>query len=131
MSNTDPPIPPEQNDTTMDAEEDPTEMRTTGQVKWFNDIDAYGFICPTDNSGDIFVHISDIQPKHATKPCLYTGEYVSFSLADNGTNEDGSLRLKAVDVRGAFEPYSLMCDHGDIEFKSYTRHHFTNKTNEQ
>ena len=114
--------------TPMEEEEDPSELRTTGQVKWFNDVDAYGFICPTDNSGDIFVHISDIEAKHATKPCLYTGEYVSFGIADNGINSDGTQRLKAVNVRGAFEPFSLMCDHGDIEFKSYSRHHFGGNT---
>ena len=116
------------NTETMEEDVEPEELRTTGQVKWFNDVDAYGFIRPTDNSGDIFVHISDIEAMHASKPCLYTGEYVSFGLADNGMNDDGSLRLKAVKVRGAFEPYSLICDHGEIDFKSYSRHQF-NATN--
>ncbi len=104
----------------METEEE-VEERTTGQVKWFNDVDGYGFIKPSDESGDIFVHISDIVPVHNNfKPCLYTGEYVSFGIAPNGQNEDGSYRLKATNIKGVFGG-SLMCDHGDIEFKSYSR----------
>jgi len=107
-------------DDAMETEEDVGE-RTTGQVKWFNDVDGYGFIKPSDESGDIFVHISDIVPVHNNfKPCLYTGEYVSFGIASNGQNEDGSYRLKATNIKGVFGG-SLMCDHGDIEFKSYSR----------
>ena len=104
-------------------EEDVSGARTTGQVKWFNDNDGYGFIKPSDNSADIFVHISDIQPVHNNfKPSLYTGEYVSFALSTNGQTSNGSVRLKAVQVKGAFGPtWSLLCDHGDIEFKTYSR----------
>ena len=98
-----------------------SEDRATGQVKWFNDTQGYGFIKPTDDSGDIFVHISDLQPmQNSFKPCLYTGEYISFALAPNGENSDGSMRLKAVNVKGVFGG-SLICDHGTIEFKSYSR----------
>ena len=114
------PCDPEVNEDEMEMEEE-EEDRTTGQVKWFNDVDGYGFIKPSDDSGDIFVHISDIVPLHNNfKPCLYTGEYVSFSIAHNGQNEDGTFRLKATNVKGVFGG-SLMCDHGDIEFKSYSR----------
>ncbi len=102
-------------------EEDVSAERTTGQVKWFNDNDGYGFIKPSDNSGDVFVHISDLQPQqNSFKPALYTGEYVSFAFSTNGNNSDGTVRLKAVAVKGAFGG-SLMCDHGDLEFKSYSR----------
>ena len=111
----------------MEEEEVPAEeLRTTGQVKWFNDVDGYGFIRPTDNSGDIFVHISDIEPVHNNfKPSLYTGEYVSFGITTNGTGSDGSMRLKATHVKGVFGG-TLMCDHGQIEFKSYSRVGFGN-----
>ena len=94
--------------------------RTTGQVKWFNDNDGYGFIKPSDNGSDVFVHISDLEPQqNSFKPALYTGEYVSFAFSTNGTNTDGTVRLKATAVKGAFPPYTLLCDHGDLEFRSY------------
>lgn len=106
---------------TEETEEVTSADRVTGQVKWFNDQQGYGFIKPTDDSGDIFVHISDLEPmQNSFKPCLYTGEYVSFALASNGENQDGSMRLKAVSVKGVFGG-SLICDHGTIEFKSYSR----------
>ena len=97
-------------DTTMHQEEEDVivdnvveDERTTGQVKWFNDIEKYGFICPTDGSEDIFVHLTDLSPTHnKEKPTLYTGEYVSFKLSTNGENQDGSVRIKAIDVKGSF-----------------------------
>ena len=105
------------------------EERTTGQVKWFNDIEKYGFICPTDGSEDIFVHLTDLSPAHnKEKPTLYTGEYVSFKLSTNGENQDGSVRIKAVDVKGVFGG-SLMCDHGEISFRQYSRVGFGQDTN--
>jgi cold shock CspA family protein len=97
------------------------EERATGQVKWFNDIEKYGFIFPADGSEDIFVHLTDLSPMHNTeKPTLYTGEYVSFKLSTNGENQDGSVRIKAVDVKGVFGG-TLMCDHGEISFRQYSR----------
>lgn len=115
-------------DTTMHQEEEDVivdnvveDERTTGQVKWFNDIEKYGFICPTDGSEDIFVHLTDLSPAHnKEKPTLYTGEYVSFKLSTNGENQDGTVRIKAVDVKGVFGG-SLMCDHGEISFRQYSR----------
>ncbi|HVT35272.1 MAG TPA: cold-shock protein [Nevskiaceae bacterium] len=33
----------------------------TGTVKWFDDAKGYGFITPTDGSGDLFAHFKEIQ----------------------------------------------------------------------
>ena len=33
----------------------------TGTVKWFDDAKGYGFITPSDGSGDLFAHFKEIQ----------------------------------------------------------------------
>ena len=108
-------------DDSMNGEEASTESRRlVGQVKFFNDITLYGFIRRLDTGEDVFVHLSDLKPKTSNRPTLYTGEYVTFSLGANGIDKDGSPRHKAVEVRGIQEG-SLMCDHGEITFRSYSR----------
>jgi cold shock CspA family protein len=107
-----------------DSEEQPQQeaaaVRLTGQVKFFNDISMYGFIRCLDDGKDIFVHIKDLSPSHCVAPTLFTGEYVTFSLAPNGQDKDGSERFKAVDVKG-IGGGTLLCDHGEITFRSYSR----------
>ena len=95
-------------------------IRRTGQVKWFNDDKGFGFIRDLDSNKDTFVHIRDLRPKNSVMPTLYTGEYVQFSLAPNGADESGNERFKAVDVTGIRDRH-LMCDMGQISFKSYSR----------
>jgi CspA family cold shock protein len=41
------------------AQYDAVEVR--GTVKWFNRVKGYGFIIPTDGSGDVFLHLSALR----------------------------------------------------------------------
>ena len=105
-------------------------QRIVGQCKWFNDEKAYGFLRSIEPEGpDVFVHIRDIQAKHTHNPTLYTGEYVEFGTAPNGTTADGTERLKATNVTG-IGGGTLMCDHGNITFRSYSRVGFENSEND-
>ena len=49
-----------------------------GEVKWFNDSKGYGFITPSDGSGDLFVHHSDIQMEGFKT--LSEGQKVEFEV---------------------------------------------------
>ena len=95
--------------------------RVNGIVKWFDDTKGFGFIKPLPEGEDVFVHIRDLKPKHNIhNPTIYTGEYVCFETAPNGRNPNGSERRKAVNVTGIGDG-TLLCDHGQIHFRSYTR----------
>lgn len=48
----------------------------TGTVKWFNDAKGFGFIVPSDGSGDVFVHFSTIQGNGFKT--LAEGQHVEF-----------------------------------------------------
>ncbi len=50
----------------------------TGTVKWFNTTKGYGFISPSDNSDDVFVHISQV-------------ESVGFNTLEEGTKVSYTL----------------------------------------
>ena len=53
-------------------------MRTTGQVKWFNDAKGFGFVTPDDGSKDCFVHYSSIQGNGFKT--LAEGDVVEFDI---------------------------------------------------
>lgn len=95
-------------------------MARQGQVKFFDWDKKYGFIVDGETKEDVFVHITDIVPRnpeaHVT---LYTGEYVSYDLVPS-THKEGT---KASQVRGVGGG-TLLCDHGMIEYQSYTRCQF-------
>ncbi|MBO74408.1 MAG: hypothetical protein CMD33_03950 [Flavobacteriales bacterium] len=97
-----------------------------GVVKWFDDIKGYGFIRSLDTGGDVFVHMNQLRPKHVTNfVTLYTGEYVEYIPQGNGEGEGGVQRIQATEVRG-IRNGTLMCDHGRISYRSYTRVGFNN-----
>ncbi|MDD2839559.1 MAG: cold-shock protein [Rickettsiales bacterium] len=52
-----------------------------GVVKWFNAAKGYGFITPSDNSKDVFVHISAVEESGVGS--LKDGDKVSFETVTN------------------------------------------------
>jgi CspA family cold shock protein len=57
-------------------EQDPTHMRQTGTVKFFNTSKGFGFITPDNGQKDVFVHVSALE--RSGIPHLQDGQKVSF-----------------------------------------------------
>jgi CspA family cold shock protein len=63
-----------------------------GKIKWFNTEKGYGFIQPDNGSGDVFVHISEIEK--AGYNSLNTNQVVSYELEiRNGKSSAVNLKL--------------------------------------
>ncbi len=60
------------------ARPDPTAMRTTGTVKWFNDDQGFGFITRDDGEKDVFCHHSAIMGEGFKS--LPEGQKVEFDV---------------------------------------------------
>ena len=64
---------------------------TTGTVKWFNESKGFGFITPSDDGKDVFVHFSAITGSGFRT--LVEGQQVSFDI------ENGPKGPQATNVR--------------------------------
>jgi len=63
------------------------EMKmSVGTVKWFNTVKGFGFICPSDGTKDVFVHISAVQK--AGIRGLEDGQRIEYDLLPG---KDGRL----------------------------------------
>jgi len=69
-------------------------MRTTGTVKWFNDVKGFGFVTPADGQKDCFVHHSAIQDSGFRT--LQEGEQVEFDVVQGpkGPAAENVARLR-------------------------------------
>ena len=63
----------------------------SGTVKLFNATKGYGFICPSDGSKDVFVHITAVE--RAGMRSLNEGQKVSFEIVtERGKQAAGNLQ---------------------------------------
>ena len=63
----------------------------TGTVKWFNASKGYGFITPTEDVKDLFVHMSEIQMDGFKT--LNDGQSVDYN---EGTSEKGPCATNVI-----------------------------------
>lgn len=67
---------------------------SNGTIKWFNATKGYGFIQPEDGTGDVFVHISDVQRSGITE--LREGDKLSFDVQRGQQGKLSACNLKLV-----------------------------------
>ena len=65
----------------------------TGTVKWFDEAKGFGFIAPSDGTGDVFVHYSAIEGKGFRT--LAEGQKVEFDSKE-GPKGPQATSVKAV-----------------------------------
>ncbi len=69
-------------------------IMSNGTIKWFNATKGYGFIQPEDGTGDVFVHISDVQRSGITE--LREGDKLSFDVQRGQQGKLSACNLKLV-----------------------------------
>ena len=62
-----------------------------GKVKWFKVAKGYGFIQPSDNSKDVFLHVSALE--QAGIKDIEEGQKISFTI------ETKNDRVSATDIK--------------------------------
>lgn len=63
-----------------------------GTVKWFNAQKGFGFIQPSDNSKDVFVHISAVE--RAGLSSLNEGQKISYDVVtERGKEAAANLKV--------------------------------------
>jgi CspA family cold shock protein len=73
---------------------DRNSLMSNGTIKWFNATKGYGFIQPEDGTGDVFVHISDVQRSGITE--LREGDKLSFDVQRGQQGKLSACNLKLV-----------------------------------
>ena len=63
----------------------------TGSIKWFNATKGYGFITPSDQSSDVFLHISAVEA--AGLRDLQEGQSISYNI------ESRKGKISATDIK--------------------------------
>lgn len=105
-----------------------------GIVRIYDDKKCWGIICDilpvrdrTDGvprtvyGNDYFVHRSALRPRvpeQCSEPRLHTGEYVEFTV-DTTQPVDAQRLRRVFSVSGVFGG-TLLCEHANVVFKSYT-----------
>jgi CspA family cold shock protein len=68
------------------------EIMSTGTVKWFNHTKGYGFLEPSDNSADVFVHISAVE--QAGLSGLQEGQKVTYDVESGRNGKSSAVNLR-------------------------------------
>ena len=69
-----------------------------GIIKWYNARKGYGFVTPSDNSEDVFVHATALKESGLKK--LYTGSEVTFEIEQDKKGK----RAKSIKVTKEVKP---------------------------
>ena len=69
-----------------------------GIIKWYNARKGYGFVTPSDNSEDVFIHATALKQCGLKK--LYTGSEVTFEI----DQDEKGKRAKSIKVTKEVKP---------------------------
>ena len=72
-----------------------------GIIKWYNARKGYGFVTPSDNSEDVFVHATALKESGLKK--LYTGSEVTFEIDQDKKGKRAKSIKVTKEVRPKFD----------------------------